>query len=132
MGPGSWHDVIDNNFSAWNWQKYIGMGKTLSRKYMATVKERNMQVESHRGFGASLLSNLVEDWERICIAWEDDGFPKMAENPFATNEEYMSEEDVEKELEAEEEEHCRDGGRVYHETSAHKFVALGLSLEESQ
>ncbi|PBK81134.1 hypothetical protein ARMGADRAFT_1091560 [Armillaria gallica] len=108
MGPGSWYDVINDNFSTWNWQKYIGMGKTLSR------------------------NNLVEDWERICVAWEDDGFPKMAENPFATNEEYMSEEDVKKELEAEEEEHCHDRGRVYHETSMHKFVALGLSLEELQ
>ncbi|SJL12088.1 uncharacterized protein ARMOST_15509 [Armillaria ostoyae] len=113
MGPGSWHDVIDNNFGAWNWQKYIGMGEGFLQ-YMAAVKERNMQVEGHRGFSASLPSNLT------------------VENPFATNEEYMSEEDVEKELEAEEEERHHEGGRVYHETSAHKFVALRLSLEESQ
>ncbi len=30
MGPGSWHDVLDDNFSAWNWQKYTGMGRQLS------------------------------------------------------------------------------------------------------
>ncbi|PBK59169.1 hypothetical protein ARMSODRAFT_983262 [Armillaria solidipes] len=123
MGPGSRHDVLDDNFGAWNWQKYTGM---------AAVKERNVQVEGHRGFTAALPQNLVEDWERMCVKWENDSFPKTAENPFATNEDYMSEDEVEKELQAEEEERRRQGGRVYHETSAHKFVALGLSLEESQ
>ncbi len=44
----------------------------------------------------------------------------------------MSEDDVEKELQAEEEECRHQGGRVYHEMSAHKFVALGLNLEEYQ
>ncbi len=38
----------------------------------------------------------------------------------------MSEDDVEKELQAEEEECWHRGGRVYHEMSVHKFVALGI------
>ncbi len=29
MGPGSQHDVLDDNFGAWNWLKYIGMGKAI-------------------------------------------------------------------------------------------------------
>ncbi|SJL10439.1 uncharacterized protein ARMOST_13825 [Armillaria ostoyae] len=132
MGPGSRHDVLDDNFGAWNWLKYIGMGKTLLHKYIVAVKERNVQVKGHRGFSAALPSHLVEEWERICVVWENDAFPKAAENPFATNEEYMSEEEVKKELQAEEEERQCRGGRVYYETSAHNFVALGLSLEESQ
>ena len=26
MGPGSRHDVLDDHFSFWNYEKYIGMG----------------------------------------------------------------------------------------------------------
>ncbi len=44
----------------------------------------------------------------------------------------MSEDEVEKELEAEEEECRHQGGRVLHAMSTHKFVVLGLALEESQ
>lgn len=29
MGPGTMHDVYDNNFSAWNWWKYTTMGRRL-------------------------------------------------------------------------------------------------------
>ncbi|PBK83694.1 hypothetical protein ARMGADRAFT_1048377 [Armillaria gallica] len=29
MGPGSQHDVLDDNFGAWNSLKYIGMGKAI-------------------------------------------------------------------------------------------------------
>ena len=29
QGPGSRHDVLDDHFSFWNWQKYVGLGKTL-------------------------------------------------------------------------------------------------------
>ncbi len=30
MGPGSRHDVLDDNFGFWNWQKYISMGTFLN------------------------------------------------------------------------------------------------------
>ncbi|PBK83211.1 hypothetical protein ARMGADRAFT_1038012 [Armillaria gallica] len=106
MGPRSQQDVLDNNFGMWNWQKYTGMG---------------------------FPEHLVTEWEKICVEWEDAGFLKMmVETPFTINQEYMSEEEVEKELEAEEEEHCRQGRRVLHAMSAYKFVILGLALEESQ
>ncbi|PBK81491.1 hypothetical protein ARMGADRAFT_1048805 [Armillaria gallica] len=106
IGPGSCQDVLDDNFGFWNWQKYTGM-------------------ESQR-------LNLVTEWEKICVEWEDAAFPKtVVENLFAVNQDYMSEEEVGKELEAKEEEHCCQGGRVLHATSADKFVVLGLALEES-
>ncbi len=57
------------------------------RKYVAAVNERNVQVKGHRGFSAALPSHLGEEWEKMCVTWENDGFPKKAENPFATNEE---------------------------------------------
>ena len=39
QGPGTRHDVLDDHFSFWNWQKYVGLGKTLMRKYWASLAE---------------------------------------------------------------------------------------------
>ncbi|SJL08347.1 uncharacterized protein ARMOST_11710 [Armillaria ostoyae] len=130
MGPGSRHDVLNDHFGFWNWQKYVGIGKSLICKYKAATEERNMQVEEHRGLSANLLTHLVAQWDLLCEVWEDDTFPKTVENPFHVDREFLSEKEVEKELE--EEERKRNGGVVHHAMSADKFLVLGLELEESQ
>lgn len=99
------------------------LGTTLLCKYMAVVKEHNIQVEGHHRFSIGLPKSLVNEWEKVCVLWENDGFPKKMENLFAINQdcEYhrlnihkrltsdidMTESKVEKELEAEEEEQHR-------------------------
>jgi hypothetical protein len=85
QGPGSRHDNLDDHFNFWNWQKYMGMGKTLKRRYKAAVAERNIQREGHRRLTASLDDRLVATWEAMCVAWEKDVFPKMKASPYETN-----------------------------------------------
>jgi hypothetical protein len=82
QGPGSRHDVLDDHFNFWNWQKYIGMGTTLIRKYRNALAERNIQVEAHRGLTSLLSAELVAKWEAVCVAWEKHGFPKTTKNPY--------------------------------------------------
>src|SRR6266567_48040 len=84
QGPGGRHDILDDHFGFWNWQKYIGMGKTLMSRYQAALAECNRQVEGHRGLMNSLDPTLVARWEAICVAWEKDEYPKTCENPYAT------------------------------------------------
>jgi hypothetical protein len=52
------------------------------RRYKAAIRERNIQVEAHRGFTATLSEELVSEWERMCVVWEKDSFPKQAPNPY--------------------------------------------------
>lgn len=85
QGPGSRQDVLDDNFNFWNWQKYVGMGRALMRKYKAALAERNIQVEGHRGLTASLSAKLVAKWETMCAVWEADSLPKKAPNPYETD-----------------------------------------------
>ncbi|SJL16269.1 uncharacterized protein ARMOST_19789 [Armillaria ostoyae] len=68
MGPRSRMDVIDDHFGFWNWTKYASMGTTLARKYKAAIKERNVQVEGHRGFTEGIPKHLVEEWSLMCKA----------------------------------------------------------------
>jgi len=83
QGPGSRQDVLDDHFSFWNWEKYIGLGKTMVRKYKRAVGERNIQSEGHRGLTASLEDTTVKKWDAMCIKWEHDkSVPKNAPNPY--------------------------------------------------
>ncbi len=110
--------------------------------------DRNIQVEGHCGLCANLPPDMVAKWDMICVEWENDGFPKSVENPFHIEGEceclsvfepiktdkalVLSEKEVNKELELEEEERQHRGGVVCHATSANQFVMLGLELEEWQ
>ena len=84
QGPRGRHDVLDDHFGFWNWLKYVGLGKTLMSKYKAAIAECNIQVEGHRGLTESLDPTLVAKWERLCIEWERDSFPKTRFNPYHT------------------------------------------------
>lgn len=86
QGPGSRHVVLDDNFNAWNWWKYINMGYTLARKYQAAVAERNNQVEAHRGLTASLSKTVTSAWEKICKVWDNASYPKTVQNPYKSEE----------------------------------------------
>jgi len=82
QGPGSRQDVLDDHFGFWNWLKYIGLGKTLMRRYKIALAQRNIQSEGHRGLTACISPTLVESWEGVCVAWETDSFPKTVLNPY--------------------------------------------------
>lgn len=82
QGPGGRHDVLDDHFGFWNWSKFISIGKTLKSRYTAALAERNRQSEGHRGLTSSLPAALVAKWEAVCVAWEQDDYPKTKENPY--------------------------------------------------
>ncbi|PPR04026.1 hypothetical protein CVT26_001447 [Gymnopilus dilepis] len=132
QGPGSRHDVLDDHFHFWNWLKYIGLGKTLLRRYKAAVAQRNLQQEGHRGLTASLDAKTVSKWERLCLDWDAETFPKKSRNPYHSEETHLSEAQVRKELADEEERRIKEGGVSLHETAPAVFVQMGLELEEAQ
>ncbi|KDR65173.1 hypothetical protein GALMADRAFT_82182, partial [Galerina marginata CBS 339.88] len=132
MGPGSRHDVLDDNFAFWNYEKYIGMGKTLMRRYRAAVPERNKQIEAHRGFTASLDSDDVAKWTMMCEDWESDVFPKTVANPYHVKGKNITQAQARRELAEDEESWLADGGVALHDTSPSSFLIMGLDLEDMQ
>ncbi|PPQ83667.1 hypothetical protein CVT26_000898 [Gymnopilus dilepis] len=132
QGPGSRQDVLDDHFGHWNWQKIVGLGKTLMRKYRGALADRNIQKEGHRGLTASLNDSMVKQWEKLCVDWEEDGFPKNKKNPYETEGAVITEAQAKKELAAAEAERLKKGGAVLHATSAYSFIIMALEIEESQ
>ncbi|KAF9470371.1 hypothetical protein BDN70DRAFT_780429, partial [Pholiota conissans] len=131
QGPGSRHDVLDDHFGFWNWQKYCGMGTTLMRRYKAAVIERNRQVEAHRGFTESLPSAMLTTWDAICVEWDADRFPKTAANPFAVCGAHISQAAVKEQLALEEKERAQKIPAL-HATGPSVWLAMGLELEDTQ
>ncbi|KAJ3500804.1 hypothetical protein NLJ89_g9630 [Agrocybe chaxingu] len=112
--------------------EYTSLGKTLGRKYRAATAERNIQVEGHRGLTEGLTEGVAEVWEALCVAWEQDAFPKHKANPYETEGVALSEAKAKKELAEEEKQRLAAGGVSLHATSAAEFIAMGLDIEETQ
>lgn len=65
---------------------FYPLGTTLIRKYKAAIRDRNLQVESHRGFTSTIAEDVVIKWEDICTAWEADQYNKSAKSPYYAEE----------------------------------------------
>ncbi|KAG6913692.1 hypothetical protein DXG01_004881 [Tephrocybe rancida] len=133
MGPGTRHDVLDDHFGWWNWQKYITTGMTLVKKYKVAVSLRNVQVEAHCGFLGTISEEQLREWETMCQAWDEEPYPKeQSENLFRVEGAGLSEPQAHKELADEEESRLKAGGVAHHSMSGPECLALGLELEEEQ
>lgn len=150
QGPGSRQDVLDDHFGFWNWQKYAGMGSTLMRRYKAAIRDRNIQVEGHRGFTATVPLDLVASWEAVCAAWDASPHSKRVKNPYHTQgarkclpraafhtrtnplTSDLTEAKVQKELAEQEDLRLADGGVALHETTPLVFLNLAMDLEDLQ
>ncbi|KAK7016446.1 hypothetical protein VNI00_018883 [Paramarasmius palmivorus] len=133
MGPGSREDYIDATAGDWNWQKYVGIGLMLTRRYWEAVKDRAKHVSEHAGLTANLDKEMVERWEQMCVAWENAPTPKSdVMNPFAISEEFISTNKALEELAWEEEARMRAGGVQYHAIDAAGFLVLALEIKDTQ
>jgi hypothetical protein len=79
MGPGARHDTLDDHWSHWNWQKLIGLGALIKKRYLAAVTERNKQKASFEAFTANQIQH-VADWKADVEAFEAD---LSKPNPYA-------------------------------------------------
>ncbi|PPQ88948.1 hypothetical protein CVT25_004299 [Psilocybe cyanescens] len=107
------------------------MGKLLLQRYKRVVAECNIQTEGHCGLSNLLQDDLLKKLDNMCLAWENDGFPKK-KNPYYMKDNGLTEAEVHKELAEREAEYIAQGNTFPHTTTASKFIALGLELEEAQ
>ncbi|KAL0566303.1 hypothetical protein V5O48_015717 [Marasmius crinis-equi] len=132
MGPGSRVVVLNDHFGHYNWSKYIGIGATLARRYVQAVKDRNQQVEAHRGLTESLPNDLRIAWEARCQEWESRPWDQKGKSPFRSMQQDLSVHAVEEELKIYEREHLEQRASAYHTTTASSFLVLGIELEAAQ
>ncbi|KAK7021079.1 hypothetical protein VNI00_017525 [Paramarasmius palmivorus] len=133
MGPGSREDYVDSKVGGWNWDKYVGMGASLCKRYREATKDHQRFSSEHEGLTSNLPDTLVEEWSEMCLRWENAPHPKKdIPNPYRIREEFMSEEKALQELELEEENRLAKGGTHYHAVSSAGFIVMGLEMRNVQ
>ncbi|PPR05446.1 hypothetical protein CVT24_007945, partial [Panaeolus cyanescens] len=131
--PGTRLLIIDIHFGWWNWLKYIGLGLMLFHRYRAAVATRNIQREAHDSFTKNIKAEVVASWTNMCETWdEDESVPKQAKNPFDTEGTSMTEAQVQKELDEEENSRVKNGRIARSDTPPHAFVTMALNIENTQ
>ncbi|KAH7917395.1 hypothetical protein BV22DRAFT_1026398 [Leucogyrophana mollusca] len=115
MGPGSRHNTLDDHFGHHNWHKYTALGgyRFVGHHHPLTLDFRHDT--THKAASST--------------TWEQD---KSMENPYITAKHNLSEAEVRARL-TEEEKTATINETVHaHKTTPSAFLALALTLEESQ
>ncbi|KAJ6486565.1 hypothetical protein C8R47DRAFT_1216667 [Mycena vitilis] len=128
MGPGARHDVLDCQFSYWNWQKLVGLAESLRRRVERAKAELQEQMEGFEEFSSHQMDR-VPKWRELVLEYELD---ETKTNPFETKIEGLSEAQVRLQFTKEEAEDAKRGLPSVHDVSPSSFIIAGLDLEEDQ
>ncbi|KAJ7627260.1 hypothetical protein FB45DRAFT_979679 [Roridomyces roridus] len=127
-GPGARHDALDCHWSFWNWLKTVGLPKLLRRRLDMAKEEEVVQKAAFEVFTLEQLKR-VSVWQKMVEEYEADG---TKPNPYESTEKGLTEAQVRRKLEDEEEEEMKAGKTRVNDVSPCGFVSLGLELEDSQ
>ncbi|KAJ7890043.1 hypothetical protein B0H13DRAFT_2341227 [Mycena leptocephala] len=134
MGEGARHDAIENKVDHLNFEKNTGQGKTLARKLIVAIAERDKQVAAFKDVDSTLEHDLRNDWKKQIDDWLVD---RSKPNPYCLEggkSAGPTEAAVLKELKEAEAQDAAEGRAPVSETRStpSAFMKAGLQLEESQ
>ncbi|KAJ7027247.1 hypothetical protein C8F04DRAFT_965417, partial [Mycena alexandri] len=142
MGPGARHEVLDKQWSAWNWQKLVGIVATLRRRMDNAKEELARQKEGLEAFSRE-QAEYVPAWKARVDAFEERQLQlgaesvvkeeeELAVNPYAVKFQGKTEAQVRLEFTQEEAAEARRGVPTLHDVSPSAFLTFGLDLENEQ
>ncbi|KAK7021960.1 hypothetical protein VNI00_017139 [Paramarasmius palmivorus] len=136
MGPGARHDMLDDHWGFWNWQKLVGLGQPgvlLFNRLQLAIEWRDKNEELHQAYSLNQTSH-IDEWKKMVEEFDKD---RMKPNPYELPESDITLQQVRREL-AEEE------LQAFPSTLAPKkaaellskgpssFIILALEVEEQQ
>ncbi|KAF8984861.1 hypothetical protein BDQ17DRAFT_1393808 [Cyathus striatus] len=119
MGPASHHEVLNDQWIAWNFQKTIGFSIIMSEKHKKIFDK----------FNATFESSITAECEAQVIAWNMD---HTKPNPYDDPECTTTLQDVRLELTREDVATTEKGIISKHKLTLTKFLIKGFELEEQQ
>ncbi|KAJ7017384.1 hypothetical protein C8F04DRAFT_1200656 [Mycena alexandri] len=128
MGLGARHDTIDDHWSHWNWQKLVSLASTLRRRLDKAREQRVVQREAYEAFSQQ-QTERVPVWKKMVHDYEDD--PKK-KNPYEMVVKGLTEHEVRRQFQEEEEADARKGVAMKHKVSPGTFITECLEVEEEQ
>ncbi|KAF7361555.1 CxC2 domain-containing protein [Mycena sanguinolenta] len=140
MGPGSRQDTLDDFWHFWNWNKVVGMGTTLRKRFLKATKELSAQKSWLENF-AQAQREEFEAWKKAVDDFEsfvdDQSAEPCAEppaNPYRLPQSGVTLREIELELMREEQERERTSTTAHDATeeTMTEYLMLGLGIEGQQ
>ncbi|KAH9894841.1 hypothetical protein C8Q73DRAFT_645213, partial [Cubamyces lactineus] len=129
MSLGMRHEVYNDHWGAWNWQKTIAFEESLLHSLEDAHAMKVQQRKTYDQYTSTFDVKVIREWEAMIKAWEEDpDKPDPYEEPqvavsYATAKKALNEEEA---IEA------REGKFPQHEVTPGVFLQLGLELEDRQ
>ncbi|OJT14652.1 hypothetical protein TRAPUB_8795 [Trametes pubescens] len=130
MSPGMRHEVFNDHWGAWNWQKTIGFGDFLLHALEVAHVMRIHQRRAFVEYSATFEPAVVRQWEAMVQAWERD--PLNSADPFEEPHTSISYATAKKQLNEEEAIEALQGVFPAHDVTPGIFLQLGLEIEDQQ
>ncbi|KAJ7678301.1 hypothetical protein DFH06DRAFT_975338, partial [Mycena polygramma] len=136
MGPGARHDTVDDHWGHWNWEKLIGLARTLRRRLDIALEQQAVQREALDTFSQQ-QQDRVPVWKQMVHDFEKDLKNKKMDslkNPYEMLNEVtgLTEQQVRLQFQQEEEAEVKAGIAPKHKVSPSTFVVECLEVEEEQ
>ncbi|KAF8143039.1 hypothetical protein K438DRAFT_1520754, partial [Mycena galopus ATCC 62051] len=130
MGPGSCQDTLDDFWHYWNWNKVVGMGELLRKRFLKATKELAAQIAGLEQFTAA-QKDQAPAWKQAVDDFESG---LSAVNPYELPQSGPTLRDIELELVREEQERERvsTAMREVSEETMTEYLMLGLDIEGQQ
>ncbi|KAF8133498.1 hypothetical protein K438DRAFT_2128575 [Mycena galopus ATCC 62051] len=130
MGPGSRQDTLDDFWHYWNWNKVVGMGGMLRKRFLKATDELGRQNAAFEEFTAAQAAD-APTWKKAVDDFES-GAPVV--NPYELPQSGPTMRDIELELMREEQQRERNSSAVrdHREETMTEYLVFGLEIEGQQ
>ncbi|KAI0757483.1 hypothetical protein C8Q80DRAFT_1092841, partial [Daedaleopsis nitida] len=129
MSPGMRHEVYNDHWGAWNWQKTISFGNTLLRSLEESREVGTKQRQIYADYTATFSPDVIQRWEAMVAAWNDD--PKSPD-PYEEPTTALSMASERLKLHEEEAVEAAQGKLPLHEVTPAVLLQVGMELEDTQ
>ncbi|TFK79078.1 hypothetical protein K466DRAFT_606418 [Polyporus arcularius HHB13444] len=123
------HEVYNDHWGAWNWQKAIGFGMVFLRALQEAREMSIKQYKAYEEYAAGIPAETVAQWEEMVRVWDQD--PNQPD-PYQEPTVAVSLADVKLQLSNEEAVEAAQGKLPPHDTTPGVFLQVGLELEDKQ
>ncbi|TCD59870.1 hypothetical protein EIP91_011272 [Steccherinum ochraceum] len=130
MATGVRHEVLDDNFNAWNLMKILAFGTRFAAALILALQQAQKQRDNFEKHNALYDKEHTDKWREILGNWYND--PNSKPDPFEEPATGFSVKEMLKKLAAEDARALQQGILPAHETSPSSFIQVGLELEEQQ
>ncbi|THH16521.1 hypothetical protein EUX98_g9291 [Antrodiella citrinella] len=130
MGPAMRHEVLNDHWGSWNWEKILGFGLLMSKSFLEAQDMMTKQTQRFEDLNATFTKETISRWSAQLTRWNND--PTVKPDPFEELESRNTLQEIRAKLAEEDTRDTARGAVVLHKVSPSVFLHMGLEIEDQQ